>query len=82
MKIKKILEINTIKAGINSTILNDGTIKDPENYNCVTIIFDDSIIIQVERPLTITKIKNAYNTKIADIKSIDGISENQDIIMT
>ena len=81
VKIKKFTVIKTIKPDpTKPTILKDGTIKNPIPYNAVNIEFDDEILIQVEKPLTITKIKTAYN-KAKPSKTIDGISEGQDIVM-
>ena len=77
MKIKRISKpINTIKAGPNSQILQDGTITNPEEISVSDIELENGIIIQVERPLTKAKIKKALGKPF----SLDGVKEGDDLI--
>ena len=80
MKIKTLIEIEAVKPDGTGTE-KDGTIKNPINVSLATIVFEDGTKIQLERPLTEIKIIAAYNAKVASIKTIDGISENDDISM-
>lgn len=63
-KIVFLREVTSIKAGPGSTILEDGTIQDPELYEAIEITCDDGTVFQVERPLTRTKVKAAYDETI------------------
>lgn len=79
-RIKSMEIVRSIKAGPNSRILPDGTIENPEPYEAVNIVFENGIFIQVERPLTMAKIRAAYNKRILEqTTSIDGFQTGQDI---
>jgi len=58
--ILKLTPIESIKAGPSSTVLDDGTIRDPEPYKAVDVTFDDGVTVQVERPVTRAKLQAAY----------------------
>lgn len=60
MRITKLTEVHSIKAGPGSTILGDGTIQDPAPYEAVDVTFDDGVVVQVERPLTRAAVAAAY----------------------
>lgn len=74
-RITNMEELHSIKVGISSTVAPDGTIIDPEPYIAVEIAFDDGTRIQVERPLTIAKVQQAYKDALTNTNiAIDGIA--------
>lgn len=73
-RVRKLEEINSIKAGPKSTILEDGTIVNPEEYHAVNVYLDDGRIIQVERPLIMGKIRAALSRK-----TVDEVSEGDEV---
>jgi len=56
----RLREVASIKAGPGSTVLDDGTIQDPEPYEAVDVELDDGVTVQVERPVTRAKLSAAY----------------------
>lgn len=79
-KIYHMEEAHSIKVGPDSTVLPDGTIVDPVPYEAVTIGFDDGVECQVERPLTVEKIQDAYHKALHNPhRTIDGISVHDNI---
>lgn len=77
-RITKLSPISSIKVGPGSTVLPNGTIVSPEPYDAVDIYFDDGILVQVERPLTMVKVVAAYQaSKLAQATVIDGIATGQ-----
>jgi len=78
-KIVKMTKVTSIKAGLGSTVLSDGSILNPEPYSAVNIYLDDGRKVQVERPLTIEKIQAAVVVPDKVPEEIDGIREGQQI---
>lgn len=78
--ILKLTPIESIKAGPKSTIMQDGTILNPVPYEAADLECDDGFTFQVERPLTLEKIKAAKDAaEDAARVTIDGISTGDDI---
>jgi len=74
-RIVKLTRVTSIKAGPGSTVLDDGTIQDPEPYEAVNSELDDGVTIQVERPLTREKVKAAYDAAVREhAVTIDEVS--------
>ncbi len=74
-RITRLDPISSIKVGPGSTVLPDGTIVDPVPYEAVNIRFDDAVVVQVERPLTLPKIQAAWRAATTGaVTTIDGIS--------
>lgn len=65
-RVKRLEEVNSIKAGPKSTILEDGTIVNPLKYHGAVVELDDGRVIQVERPLTLGKIRAKMVRKTVD----------------
>lgn len=79
-RIIKITPVESIKAGPNSTVLENGTILNPVVYSAADILFDDGIWVQVERPLTPDKVREAYRAaRDAQQAPIDGIGPGHDV---
>ena len=74
-RITRLDPVSSIKVGPKSTVLPDGTIVDPEPYEAVNVTFDDGVAVQVERPLTVIKIRDAWRAATSLTGSpIDGIA--------
>ncbi len=58
-KIISLRPIESIKLGPDSAVLPDGTIENPVPYLAADVVFDDGVMVQVERPLTLVKISLA-----------------------
>lgn len=73
--ITRIERINSIKAGSNSQVLEDGTILSPDPYHAADIYFDDGIVVQVERPLNDAKVAAAHQAEVLRrAATVDGVS--------
>ena len=75
-KIVQLEQINSIKMGVGSTVLSDGTIVNPESYSAVNITLDDGRTFQVERPLTLVKLQAAIAAVPGPV-TVDALSEGQ-----
>ncbi len=64
-KIALLSPIESIKPGDPPDVTRDGTILNPIPYLAVDVTFDDGIMVQVERPLTLAKIRVAYRNTVA-----------------
>lgn len=78
-KIVRIEQVESIKPRPGTPVLPDGTIQDPVPYRAVDIEFDDGMSIQVERPITLAKIRAARGAAQAPTTPIDGFTIGQDI---
>ena len=73
-RITRLEAVESIKPGDPPEIAPDGTILNPVAYEAVDITFDDGVSVQVERPLTLTKVVAAWKDAQATIRvKIDGI---------
>lgn len=79
-RIKRMVPVESIVAGPGSTILPDGTILNPDPYHAADITFDDGVLVQVERPLTVAKIQQAWrDATAASGSAMDGITPGDPI---
>lgn len=74
-RIVRLTPISSTQVGPGSTVLPDGTILNPVPYEAVNTWFDDGVWAQVERPLTLAKVRAAYlAAQTGPSALIDGIA--------
>ena len=73
-RIARLTPVESIKVGVGSTVLPDGTIVNPEPYSAADIEFTDGVTVQVERPLTPAKLTAAWKAaRGSSLTPLDGI---------
>lgn len=80
--ITSIERVLSIKVGTGSTVKPDGTIDNPVDYDAADVTFSDGVIVQVERPLTLVKLEDAY--KAATMfkgKELDGFKPGDSVLV-
>lgn len=75
MKVVKLESIESIKVGPRSRVEADGTIISPVPYHGVNVTLDDGRVVQVERPLTVTKVMAALLAQVKPPVTVDSITE-------
>ena len=71
-------EVVSIKPGTPPTVDPDGTIRNPVTYRAINVALDDGTIVQVERPLSVAKIRAAYLSSAAGRnQTVDGVSTGE-----
>jgi len=74
-RIARLTPVESIKVGVGSTVLPDGTIVNPEPYSAADIEFTDGVTVQVERPLTPAKLTAAWRAaQGSSQKPLDGVT--------
>ncbi|KKN35894.1 hypothetical protein LCGC14_0778980 [marine sediment metagenome] len=82
-KIVRLTLIESIKPGKPPDITPDGTILNPEPYHAVDVEMDIGVTVQVERPLSIAKIKKALQSAIdVDGEPIDGVAKGDNVLLS
>ncbi len=77
-RIVRLQLIESTKPGEPPDIAEDGTILNPEPYHACDVTFDDGIIVQVERPSTENKVREAYRAAKKEV-TVDELTTGQNI---